>query len=315
MSNTDNSSQRRRREHAVPFLKWVGGKTQLLPRIREQYPSGFSDGTVDTYVEPFLGGGAVFFDVMNTYRDVLRDVVINDVNANIVNAYRVVRDDVEALVEDLRAVQERYLSADVDSRASMFHELREEYNDVIMEPLTANDVRRASLLIFLNKTCFNGLYRVNKRGRFNSPHGRYASPRILNEENLRASSSMLDGVTVLNGDYDDVSSYVDYSRSFVYLDPPYRPVSRTASFNSYDSSVFDDEAQGALGDFVRDADSSGAHILLSNSDPKNVDPDDDFFDDLYAGFTVSRVPARRSVSSKASTRGAIHEVLVSNYGL
>lgn len=290
---------------ARPILKWPGGKTQLLQHLRTRYP----EGTIGTYVEPFIGGGAVLFDILSTRE--IGNAVINDINPNLVNVYRTVQQRPEELIARLRSIQENYLSSDTVGRADKFYEYRSEFNQNLAE-YTEPNVDQAALLIFLNKTCFNGLYRVNRSGAFNSPHGRYASPLICDEENLKAVSEVLQRVTILNGDYRGTLPHIS-DKTFLYLDPPYRPLTKTASFNAYDSSVFDDTAQRELADFITESHNRGAKILLSNSDPKNADEEDEFFDELYAQYTITRVPARRAISSKASTRGKINEILVTNY--
>lgn len=296
-----------------PFLKWIGGKTQLLPRLRDRYPEGLATGEVTTYVEPFIGGGAVFFDVMGTYGASIERSVINDINPNLVNAYRVIRDDFSGLVSTLKDMKADYMGKDAEARAQTYYAHRESYNKLILDDVDANNVDRAALLIFLNKTCFNGLYRVNNAGKFNAAHGRYENPLIVDEANMKSVSACLQNTEILLGSYKGTASWANQKNTFVYLDPPYRPLTKTAKFSSYDVSVFGDTAQEELGDYVRDADIAGAKILLSNSDPKNIDPDDNFFDDLYSDLVVDRVPARRSVSCKATTRSKINEVLVSNY--
>lgn len=298
---------------ARPFLKWIGGKSQLLSQLRSYYPQGLENGDVSTYVEPFIGGGAVFFDIMSQYGDKISNSVINDINPNVINAYRVIRDNTEELIGELESIQINYLGMSAEGRAEFYYQRRDEYNSSILSPVVNNDPRRAALLIYLNKTCFNGLYRINRSGIFNASHGRYPKPAILDADNLNAVSLTLQDTEILCGSYQETSHLAYTSDSFIYLDPPYRPITRTANFNSYDMSVFDDAAQYELGEFVANADVAGAKILLSNSDPKNSDPDDNFFDDLYSQHNVNRVSARRSVSTNGAGRGAVSEVLVSNY--
>lgn len=296
-----------------PFIKWIGGKTQLLKEIRKNYPQGLETGEISTYVEPFIGGGAVFFDVMSRFADTLEHTVINDINPNIVNAYRVIRDDSDTLIAELGAMRTAYVSLSPDSRAEFYYARRDEYNEVNRKELGQNSVSRAALLIYLNKTCFNGLYRVNRAGKFNAAHGRYADPAILNAENIKSVSAALESTDITWGSYENTAQWAHRDDAFVYLDPPYRPLTKTANFVSYDASVFSDKEQRDLGEFVETAHQSGAKILLSNSDPKNSDPDDNFFDELYAGKNISRVSARRMVSTKGDGRGAVNEILVSNY--
>jgi DNA adenine methylase len=166
-------------------------------------------------------------------------------------------------------------------------------------------------MIFLNRTCYNGLFRVNARGQFNVPFGKYKKPRICDSNNLRAVSNVLQDVTLQLGDFEDTAAWVD-DRTFVYFDPPYRPISKTASFNAYDKNGFGDDQQQRLAAFFRDLDARGVHLMLSNSDPKNLNPKDTFFDDLYTGFHIQRVAAKRNINSKAEKRGAITELLITN---
>ena len=293
---------------AKPFLKWAGGKSQLLGELRKLYP--ITQHHLTNYVEPFVGGGAVFFDVLNT--STITKATLNDINPNLINAYRVIQEDSEALLSALNNLQEAYLAQDPEGRETAFYARREAYNNLATAPLDGNNVQRAALFIFLNKTCFNGLHRVNSKGFFNVSHGKYKRPLICDEERIRAVAKALQSVNILLGDYRKTLDYID-SNTFLYLDPPYRPLTTSANFNAYDSTVFGDTAQQELADFIKEADAKGAKILLSNSDPKNANPDDNFFDDLYSELKVQRVSARRAISSKGTGRGAISEILVTNY--
>lgn len=285
-----------------PFLKWVGGKTQLLPVLREHYPQVGSD--IDTYVEPFIGAGAVLLDVLPRYD--FKTVVINDINKALVNTYKVIRDEPDSLLIHLDRHVTEYLKRSEEEKAEFFYSVRNDFN----ENQELNSLHAAQF-IFLNKTCFNGLYRVNKAGKFNVPHGKYKNPTIYTEDSIHRVSRLLKDVTITSGGYQELGEYVT-DKAFFYFDPPYRPLSSSANFNSYDSSGFGDAEQRELAHFVKSIADKGAKILLSNSDPKNTNPDDEFFDQLYSGFKVERVSAKRVVSSKASTRGAITEILVSN---
>lgn len=298
-------------------IQWVGGKSQLLPTLHKHFPQGLETGEITTYVEPFFGGGAVFFDIANRYSETLEQLIVNDINPNLVNLYRVIQQSPDALIERLTNLREQYLALDFDGKSAMYYNMREQFNTVITSPLT-NDasseaaVSRAAMLVFINKTCFNALYRVNRRGLLNSPFGKQEKPSFFNEENLRNVHELFKKTTILWGDYSQTFEYAG-ENTFVYLDPPYRPLTQTASFNAYDSSVFSDNEQVALGGFIHKLDEKGAKIMLSNSDPKNNDENDAFFDNLYETMRIERVSALRRVSSKASTRGAISEILVMNY--
>ena len=305
---------------AAPILKWAGGKGQLLPRLRERYPKGLEHGTLTTYIEPFFGGGAVFFDLIKTYPSLER-VYLCDVNPELIVLYRVVQRDVGALVEALRDLEAAYLSLKEDSlkedREAFFYKVRASFNEAHGSLDSARYssawVSRAAQTVFLNKTCFNGLFRVNRGGHFNVPWGRYKKPAILNELRLRAVSRALQGVEIRLGDFAQVAELADEA-TFIYYDPPYRPVSETSTFTSYAAGEFDDDAQRRLAALYRDLDDRRVKQLLSNSDPTNY-VDDPFFDDLYKGFCIERINANRMINSKASGRGAVREILVRNYEL
>ncbi len=300
---------------ARPFLKWAGGKSQLLDALRPRLPDGLCSGEVTRYVEPFLGGGAVFFAVAGAF-DIERSFLF-DINEELILTYRVVQQDVEALIDALTALEDAYLPLSDDDRRDYYYAVRERFNRTKEEiDYTAYNpgtwVPRAADLIFLNRTCYNGLFRVNSQGGFNVPWGRHKNPRIAGRENLRAASRLLAPAEVRQGDFTACERFVD-EKTFVYIDPPYRPLSRTASFTSYARSSFDDDDQVRLAAFCRKLDGVGARFMLSNADPRNTDPDDSFFDDLYDGFSIERVPARRAINRNGAGRGCLTEILVMNY--
>jgi len=286
---------------ARPFLKWAGGKTQLLSEIDRRLPAELGDGEIDTYVEPFIGGGAAFFHIAQWY-DGIKRFYLYDINEDLVNCYNAVKDDVEGLVEELKRLEKKFLRKDEEGRKEFYYQVRTEFNSE----------RCVAKLIFLNKTCFNGLYRVNRKGGFNVPSGRYKNPTICDEKNLRNGSELLQKAEIICGDFEASASYID-ERTFVYFDPPYRPLSRTASFTSYAKEAFDEESQIRLAVYCRQIDKEGVKFLLSNSDPKNEDPNEDFFEREYAGFNIDRVKASRAINCKASRRGQINELLITNY--
>ena len=293
-----------------PFLKWVGGKTQLLPELVARLPIDFSE-TVRVYSEPFVGGGALLWRILSRPNRLER-VVINDLNPDLANAYRVIQSRVEDLIASLQDLQRDYqaLSAE-ESRKEFFLSIRTAYNQSAGKP-TTDAVRRAAQMLFLNRTCFNGLYRVNAKGSFNVPFGRYAKPQICDEETLRADSAALVGVEIQNGDFATAVSDAS-SDWFVYFDPPYRPLSLTSSFCDYTQGGFDDNEQRRLASLCRDLDHNGARWLLSNSDPKGCDSNDTFFDELYAGFYIQGVQATRMLNANPAKRGKLGELLISNY--
>jgi len=296
-------------ERAVkPFLKWAGGKGQLLKEIERYYP--FADGHITKYAEPFVGGGAVLFDILSKYD--LEEVYISDINAELINTYRIIRDTIDALIEMLCAMQNDFIPLDTDNRKAYYIEKRERFNDLKVNGNENISIEKAALMIFLNKTCFNGLFRVNKKGLFNVPMGAYKKPLICDENNLRAVSEKLQRVTIVCGDYRESADYID-EKTFVYFDPPYRPITDTASFTAYTENLFNDEEQIELARFVDEMHRKGAKIVVSNSDPKNSNIEDDFFDNIYAAHKIKRVEATRMINCNSEARGKIKELLISNY--
>ncbi len=291
-----------------PFLKWAGGKGQLLKEIEKYYP--FADDRITKYAEPFVGGGAVLFDILNKFD--LEQVYISDTNEALINAFVAIRDDVDDLVNLLAKYQSEYCPLDTEQRKIYYAAKREHFNDLLTVTGKSVNTKKAALLIFLNKTCFNGLYRVNKKGLFNVPMGAYKNPMICDEKNLRAVSEKLKNMTIVCGDYRQSADFID-ENTFVYFDPPYRPLTATAGFTAYTEEEFGDEAQIELARFVGEMDKKGAKIVVSNSDPKNNDETDNFFDDIYAAHTISRVDATRMINSKSEARGKIKELLISNF--
>lgn len=290
---------------AKPFVKWVGGKTQLLEDIKNALPMDLSLRENVTYVEPFVGGGAVLFWILQEYPNITR-AVINDINAELICTYRVIQNDVEGLIIELRRLQEQYLPLNAEARKDFFIAQRERFNEA-----DKTDVETASLFIFLNRTCFNGLYRVNSKGKFNVPHGRYSNPRICDEETLRADSVLLQRVEILCGDFAQTGRYAGENVLY-YFDPPYRPLTETSAFTSYSKDGFDDAEQMRLRDFCDQIAANKSLFVASNSDPQNVNNEDDFFDRLYRMFNIKRVSAARMINSKGDGRGAISEIMISN---
>lgn len=291
-----------------PFLKWAGGKSQLLKEIERYYP--FAEKCITKYAEPFVGGGAILFDILSKYD--LSEVYIGDINAELINAYHIVRDDTVALIEMLYAMQNEFIPLDTDNRKIYYYEKRERFNDLKINGNENLNIEKAALMIFLNKTCFNGLFRVNKKGLFNVPMGAYKNPMICDEKNLRAVSEKLQRVTIVCGDYRESSNFIDQN-TFVYFDPPYRPITGTASFTSYTENLFNDEEQIQLARFVDDMHKKGAKIVISNSDPKNSNIEDNFFDNIYSKHKINRVEATRMINCNSKARGRINELLISNF--
>lgn len=287
-----------------PIIKWAGGKSQLLDVIRTKYPQ-----KITRYCEPFVGGGAVLLDVLANFQP--KEVLINDINPQLANLYTQVRDNAEYLIENLERLQETYWEMDNEERRDFYLKQREQFNCGINDE-RASEQEMAYLFIFLNKTCFNGLYRVNRKGLFNVPIGSYKKPPICDAENLRRVSELLQGVEIMCGDYSQTADFID-NDTFVYIDSPYRPLTETASFTSYANSGFGDKEQKELAKFVELITSKGAKVVASNSDPKNVDKNDNFFDDIYSAYDIVRVTATRMINSKSTNRGAINELLICNY--
>lgn len=291
-----------------PFLKWAGGKGQLLKDIEKHYL--FSENKITKYAEPFVGGGAVLLDILNKYD--LEEVYISDVNAELINTYCIIRDNVNELITLLSAMQSEYLVLNGDARKTYYLLKRERFNELKIDKYSEQNTEKAALMLFLNKTCFNGLFRVNKKGLFNVPMGSYKNPLICNESNLRAVSEKLQNVTIVCGDYRKSEEFID-DNTLVYFDPPYRPLTETSSFTSYTENEFNDDEQIALAEYVKKCSQKGAKIIVSNSDPKNVNEEDNFFDELYANYNIQRVSATRMINSKSESRGKINELLITNF--
>ena len=291
-----------------PFIKWVGGKGQLLPEINKLYPIELGKN-ITKYAEIFLGGGAVLFDILSKYK--LDEVYISDKNLELINTYKSIRDNVDILIKSLKEMEEQYIPLNNEDRKIYYYEKREEYNSLKINS-EMNNIEKAILFIFLNKTCFNGLYRVNKKGEFNVPMGAYKKPKICDEENLKNVSLTLRNVKIVYADYRESEKFID-DKTFVYIDPPYRPLNITSSFTSYTENDFNDKEQIELAEYINVLNKKGAKIVISNSDPKNNDIDDNFFDKLYDNYNINRVKATRMLNSNASLRGAINELLITNY--
>ena len=290
---------------AKPFVKWVGGKTQLLEDIKKTLPKDLSKRDSITYVEPFVGGGAVLFWILQEYPNISK-AIINDINSELICTYRVIQKYVESLIVELADLQNQYLALNEDARKSFFIAQRERFNEA-----NKTDIETAALFIFLNRTCFNGLYRVNSKGKFNVPHGRYANPTICDEQTLRADSELLQKVEILCGDFAQTGKYAG-DNVIYYFDPPYRPLTETSAFTSYSKDGFDDTEQTRLRDFCDQISANGSLFIASNSDPQNVNNEDFFFDHLYQMFNIKRVSAARMINSKANGRGVISEIMISN---
>ncbi len=273
---------------AAPFLKWAGGKTYLLPQLRIYFPHSF-----ETYFEPFIGGGAVFFDLRP------KSAILSDSNEDLITAYQTVRREVDKLIRALTDLAAEYRKSPRDK----YYEVRDKQDPAILDP-----VSRTARLIFLNKTCYNGLYRVNTLGHFNVPFGNYKNPTICDEEGLRAASESLQSAVIRTMDYREALRLVRPG-DFVYLDPPYHPVSKTATFTRYTKEDFGPTQQLELAsELSRLRTSVDCKILLSNAGVSHIES-------MYRrlGFEITHVTAPRMISCKPETRGKILEILVRNY--
>ncbi len=271
----------------VPFLKWVGGKRQLIPEIKKMLPKGIANRP---YYEPFIGGGALLFDLQP------KQAVINDYNEELINVYCVIRDNPNELIEDLKKHK---------NTAEYFYEIRSLDRLPLFNNLTK--VERASRIIYLNKTCYNGLYRVNNAGEFNSPFGKYKNPNIINEPVIKAVSKYLNlnKIQISNSDYEVILRDIP-ANSFVYLDPPYHPVSETSNFTGYIQGGWNESEQLRLRDVCNKLNANGVKFLLSNSAS-------DFIKEIYSAYNIKTVQANRAVNSISSKRGQVDEFLICNY--
>lgn len=297
--------------NAEPFLNWLGGKRQLLPEIQQYYPlnAGYE---ATTFIEPFVGGGAVFFDIMKTH-DFDR-IIINDLDSNAINAYRVVKNNVDEYITAIQQEQSLYDNKSYDEKSEHYYTARTEFNNLSPED---NPLRKAVLAIFLNRVSFNSLYRMNMKGEMNASWSKDTRAFNVDFDNLQAVNQILNtpGVFIENRSYHELLEHFD-NNTFAFFDPPYRAISKTANFNKYGNGTvqekWDDTTQLKLRDFVNTVDNLGTRFLMTNSDPKNTNPQDTFFDDMYADYSIHRVPARRKISVKSSTRKGVNELFISN---
>ncbi len=268
---------------ASPVVKWAGGKRQLLSELTQRLPNSYN-----RYFEPFIGGGALFFEL------VPQGAYISDINPELINLYKVIRDDVDALISDLSSHEnspEYYTEIRAWDRSESY--------------VNVSNVRKASRFIYLNKTCFNGLYRVNSKGHFNVPFGRYTNPNVLNRDSLYAASDVLQSTQIECANFDNILNYVKED-DFVYFDPPYIPLSETSSFTSYSKEDFGMDKQRELKNVCDKLTSLGVKFMLSNSDTPTSN-------ELYSEYKIEKIYASRFINSKASGRGKITEILVRNY--
>jgi len=292
-----------------PFVKWAGGKGSLIPQLKNFYPFELEENIINKYVEPFVGGGAVLINILQKYD--VKEAYAFDINVDLINCYNVIKTDVDELINKLEVKEKEFLILEDEQRQKYFYAVRKEYNSYRIKENEKN-IKRACEFIFLNKTCFNGLYRVNKNGDFNVPCGKYKNPTICDSSNLRNLSYLIRNVNFQYGDYKKSEEYID-SNTFVYFDPPYRPLSITSGFTSYTKEDFNDENQKELANYFKELDKRNAKLMLSNSNPKNTNKEDNFFEEIYKGFNINEIVAKRMINSNAKGRGEISELLITNY--
>ena len=291
---------------AKPFLKWAGGKTQLIEEIKNNLPEIIFREPF-TYIEPFVGSGAVLFWLLNHFPN-MKKAVINDINKELIDTYDTIANSPQQLISVLEDLQNKYyILEDEEAKKNFYYEKRNLFNIKSEEKLI-----QSALFIFLNRTCFNGLYRVNRKNEFNVPIGSYKRPLICDRENILAVSKALQKVEIMCGDFEQTINYTENNTLF-YFDPPYKPLSETSSFNAYAKDNFDDKEQIRLRDFCNKLNDLNHYWILSNSDVKGKDKNNHFFDDLYANYEIKRVLAKRSINANPEKRGVLNELLITNY--
>jgi DNA adenine methylase len=294
-----------------PFLKWAGGKTQLLEQFAKFFPPALAAGEITTYIEPFIGSGALFFYLAEQFS--IEKFVISDINPELILAYLTIQNAVEPLIAYLNELEQRYHALPYSEQEKFYYSTRSEFNRNRDNTNSAfPNVERTAQIIFLNRTCYNGLFRVNAKGGFNVPFGSYKNPPICFPRTLRDCSAVLQRTEIVHGDFSRCRPHVN-ANTFIYFDPPYKPISPTSSFKSYQADDFDDLAQMRLADYYKELHNLGAKLMLSNSDPQNINPTDTFFQDLYPNFSIKKVQASRMINSKGEKRGKITELLIMNY--
>ena len=298
-----------------PFLKWAGGKSKLINDIEDRFPENIKEtGRIEKYFEPFIGGGALFFYLMSNYD--VKESFIYDINSELIVVYKTIQNNPKQLINLLNEIKDEFIPKEHDERKEFYLDIRKSFNENLFnfdfENYSSDFIERAAQIIFMNKTCFNGLFRVNKKGEFNFPFGKYKNPKIFDADNLMAASFALKNTKIVQGSFLESEKLID-ENSLVYLDPPYRPLSKSSSFTSYSKFDFNDDDQIELAEYYKRISKIGAKAILSNSDPKNTDENDNFFDDLYCDFTIDRIQAPRMISCNGNERKPVNEILVRNF--
>ena len=283
---------------AKPFLKWTGGKQRWMGKIKEYFP----EHSFRKYVEPFLGGGSVFLWMCKNNR--AEEAVISDLNKDLITVYETIRLYPEELIRSISELKDRYMSLRSEQKAEMYYSMRIIFNGTANQ---YNQIERAALFIFLNKTCFNGLYRVNSKGENNSPFGKYENPEVFIPENIGLWSMFLKKTEIIQGDFTVTERFID-ENSFVYLDPPYKPLRKTSSFTQYTNSPFNDNEQIRLCEYFKHLDKKGAKILLSNSCT-----DDGFFEKYYSDYKIEKIQVSRTNGGRKKSGTPVTELLIMNY--
>lgn len=300
---------------ANPFLKWAGGKRQLIPSIIKKLPNEIiKNGKIKKYCEPFIGGGALFFYLKSNYE--IKDAYISDINKELILTYKIIQKNPNDLIDQLLKMETEYKKLSFKKRTEYYLKVRENFNknlkDFDYELYDNESILRASQLIFMNRTCFNGLYRVSLKGEFNVPHGKYKNPKICDSENIKNVNKILKNVKIYNKNYSYSEKFID-EKTLVYLDPPYRPLNKTSSFTNYSKEGFSDDDQIELSKFYKNMSLKNAYVLLSNSDPHNTNKEDEFFDNLYSEYNIYRIEAKRNINSDGNNRNNFTELLITNY--
>lgn len=306
----NNSVVRKKSVVAKPFIKWAGGKGNLLQKLEALLPADFDDLKNVTYIEPFVGGGAMLFHMLHHHKCIKR-AVINDINSDLIRCYQLIARTPKVLIDRLSVIENNYYSVEFPSRKELYYAYRDQYNSEGIHP-----DERAALFIFLNRTCFNGLYRVNAAGGFNVPYGRYKKPLICNKELIMADHQLLSSVELIirqSGDYKFVRQNLSRNNvNFVYFDPPYRPLNDTSSFTEYSNTPFEDCQQEDLKRFCDKLSKQNCLIMQSNSDSK-TENGESYFETLYTGYDIQRVLASRFINANPDKRVKLTEVVIRNY--
>ena len=290
-----------------PFVKWAGGKGSLVKLLSTHVPDDFGEKDNVTYIEPFVGGGAMLFYMLTHFTNIRR-VIINDVNEDLIFCYKLIKKSPQTLIEQLKRLENEYSKlSDIEDKSRYYYFIRDKYNNK-----KVIDEEKAAYFIFLNKTCFNGLYRVNTSGKFNVPFGKNKNPTICDERLILSNHELLKMVDIYSGDYSEIITHLGRDYNYVYIDPPYRPLSGTAYFKEYSHNVFDDKEQEKLKEFCDILTNRGCKIMQSNSNSLD-DNGDSYFVQLYQGYHITQIEAHRYINAHVGKRKKQIELLIKNY--